>query len=79
MEDFNEDVCMNCSYMLLTGKKTLTQLEKNIDELCFIFNPKHKASIKADVVYETLIDYFITTEEYEKCAEVVKAKKQASL
>ena len=28
-----------------------------------------------DDVYDTLIEYFTLTEEYEKCAELVEAKK----
>ena len=32
-----------------------------------------------DDVYDVLIEYFVSTEEYEKCVEVSKAKKQSLL
>jgi len=39
-----------------------------------MFSPEKKHVPMVDDVYDTLIDYFAHTEEYEKCAELLKAK-----
>jgi len=75
MKDFNEDQCMRHSYNLLLGKKTLDQLIEETAELVLMFNPKKRIIPMEYDLYDTLIDYFVYTEEYEKCAELLKAKK----
>ena len=40
-----------------------------------MFNPQRKYVAMEDDVYDTLIEYFTYTEEYEKCAELIKAKE----
>lgn len=75
MEEFDEDVCMMNSYLLITGKKSIEQFMLEEDVLYFIFNP-HKSTVTKEIkVYDCLIDYFISTEEYEKCSELVELKK----
>tara|TARA_R110000782_G_scaffold82930_1_gene162917 strand:- start:213 stop:449 length:237 start_codon:yes stop_codon:yes gene_type:complete len=74
MKEFNEDLCMRSSYELLLGKKTIDQLTKETGSLYLIFSPEREVIVMIDDVYDTLIDYFIHTEEYEKCAEILKAK-----
>ena len=74
MADFNEDLCMRNSYELLLGKKTMDQLVDENDKLYLIFSPEYKIVSMEDDVYDSLIDYFIYTEEYEKCEEILKAK-----
>jgi len=74
MKNFNEDLCMQSSYELLMGKKTMQQLIDETGSLYLIFSPEREAVIMVDDIYDTLIDYFIHTEEYEKCAEILKAK-----
>lgn len=74
---FNEDLCMRQTYSLLLGKKTLEELMKRNREVYLIFNPSREYITMDDDVYDTLIEYFTLTEEYEKCAELVKAKKLA--
>jgi hypothetical protein len=74
MKNFNEDLCMRNSYELLLGKKTIDQLVDNNDNLYLIFSPEYKLVIMEDDVYDSLIDYFIYTEEYEKCAEILNLK-----
>ncbi len=76
MEGFNEDLCMRHTYNLLLGKKTLDQLIEETAQLYVMFNPKRKHIAMVDDVYDTLIEYFSYTEEYEKCAELLKAKKK---
>ncbi len=75
MRSFNEDQCMRHSYNLLLGKKTLDELISETAELVLMFNPKKKIIPMDYDLYDTLIEYFIQTEEYEKCAELMKAKK----
>lgn len=75
MRDFNEDLCMRHSYNLLLGKKTLDELLQETARLYVMFNPQRKYIPMQDDVYDVLIEYFTYTEEYEKCAELVKAKK----
>ena len=74
MEEFNEELCMQSSYELLMGKKTMKQLIEETGSLYLIFSPEREAIIMVDDIYDTLIDYFISTEEYEKCAEILKFK-----
>ena len=78
MEDFNEDLCMRHTYNILLGKKTLEELMEDTAELTLMFNPSRKYVKMEDDLYDTLIEYFTYTEEYEKCAELVKAKKLAA-
>ncbi len=75
MRNFNEDMCMRHTYNLLLGKKTLHELIEETAELTLMFNPKRKYVKMEDDLYDTLIEYFTYTEEYEKCAELLKAKK----
>tara|TARA_B100001094_G_C17722083_1_gene572473 strand:- start:353 stop:586 length:234 start_codon:yes stop_codon:yes gene_type:complete len=75
MRSFNEDQCMRHSYNLLLGKKTLDELISETAELVLMFNPKQKIVPMDYDLYDTLIEYFVQTEEYEKCAELMKAKK----
>ena len=75
MRHFNEDMCMRHTYNLLLGKKTLDELIEETAELTLMFNPKRKYVKMEDDLYDTLIEYFTYTEEYEKCAELLKAKQ----
>tara|TARA_R110000744_G_scaffold10378_1_gene32443 strand:+ start:490 stop:726 length:237 start_codon:yes stop_codon:yes gene_type:complete len=75
MDNFNEDLCMRHSYNLLLGKKTLEELTEDTAELYLMFSPERTYVPMQDDVYDVLIDYFTHTEEYEKCAELIKAKK----
>ena len=77
MNNFNEDQCMRHSYNLLLGKKTLEELIEDTAELTLMFNPSKKYMKMEDDLYDTLIEYFTYTEEYEKCSELLKAKRSA--
>lgn len=78
MKKFNEDLCMRSSYELLMGKKTVDELLEEQDTLYFMHNPENPVVVMVDDIYDTLIEYFTYTEEYEKCAELLKAKKLAA-
>ena len=57
----------NNSYLLVTGKKTLDEILERQGDQSFVNMPDE------DPDKETLlgmIDYFIETEEYEKCAKL---------
>ena len=69
---------MQYSYQLLTGKKTMEDLLAESEKLVLLFNPQKPTIVMIDDVYDVLIEYFITTEEYEKCAEIKKAKQKAA-
>ena len=76
--EFNEDLSMRSSYELLMGKKTVDELLEEQDTLYFMHNPENPVVVMVDDIYDTLIEYFTSTEEYEKCAELLKAKKLAA-
>tara|TARA_R110000765_G_scaffold272224_1_gene370937 strand:+ start:309 stop:518 length:210 start_codon:yes stop_codon:yes gene_type:complete len=65
---------MRHTYNLLLGKKTLDELIEDTAELYLMFSPERNYVPLKDDVYDVLIEYFTYTEEYEKCAELVKAK-----
>ena len=70
MDEFIEKSIIN-SYKLIIGK-TLEEILDGDKFPCFLFSPTEKYD-NEDL--DTMIDYFITTEEYEKCAILTKLKK----
>ena len=79
MKYFNEDLCMRHSYNLLFGQKTLEELIEDTAQLYLMFSPERKHVPMLDDAYDVLIEYFTQTEEYEKCAELIKAKQASAL
>ena len=83
-----EDIIYNSmfwSYMLLTEQTTLEKIFEKDEEFGLIFNPDDitkEINIKGrsrkfnptDSI-DVLIEYFTELEEYEKCADLVNAKK----
>ena len=71
MEDL--DLAMNNGYHILMGDVTIDDLitKKNRGEVYLSFNPE---DLQTDIGWETainnMINYFIETEEYEKCAKL---------
>ena len=63
------DEAMRNAYAILTGEVTFELLFKRLDEVSLPFNIEKE---KPD--YDAMIEYFTETEEYEKCAELVKLK-----
>ena len=69
---------MNNAYYLITRKKTLDDIyyELESDEIRTYplpFNPMEEDGKTHDVL-DVLIEYFTSTEEYKKCAKLVKIK-----
>lgn len=83
--DFLEDIelynrAMRNAYFIITKKKTLDDIyydleEGRIDSLPLPFDPVHEDG-RTDDVIDVVIEYFTNTEEYEKCAELVKIKNK---
>ncbi len=83
--DFLEDLemynaAMENSYYLITKRKTLDDIyilleEEAIDEFYLPFDPIQEDGRSTDVI-DMVIEYFITTEEYEKCAELIKIREK---
>jgi hypothetical protein len=83
--DFLEDMelyeeAMKNAYEIITKKKTLDDIyydleNGKIDRLPLPFDPIHEDGRSEDVI-DVVIEYFTSTEEYEKCAELVKIKNR---
>ena len=83
--DFLEDMelyeqAMRNAYQIITKRKTLDDIyydleEGRIDKLPLPFDPINEDGRSEDVI-DVVIEYFTSTEEYEKCAELVKIKNR---
>ncbi len=71
--EINEDKLFDDTYMVLTGKKTQEQILEQEHSLYLLFDPEDN-DIDIDKCCDHLIEYFIITEEYERCAELVSLK-----
>ena len=60
------------SYRLIVGEKTMDELIEKSKIPIFFIHPEENYD-NEDL--DTMIDYFISTEEYEKCAILNKLKK----
>ena len=83
--DFLEDIelynkAMENAYNIITKKKTLDDIyyeleEETLDEFPLPFDPIMEDGRSPDII-DVVIDYFISIEEYEKCAELIKIKNK---
>ena len=81
--DFLEDLAlyeraMQNAYMVITKKKTIDDFyydleSDSIEDFPLPFDPLETDGRHTDVI-DVVIEYFTSTEEYEKCAELVKIK-----
>ena len=60
------DLAMNNAYAMLVGNKSIDDLLDEEEEMILVPDPE----ITDEELSEDLIEYFITTEEYEKCAKI---------
>lgn len=61
------------AYKIATGKMTVRDLLEKSDDMIFLpFDPSAPETFT--MVVDDIIQYFSDTEEYEKCAELVKVK-----
>tara|TARA_R100001480_G_scaffold113656_1_gene114230 strand:- start:106 stop:381 length:276 start_codon:yes stop_codon:yes gene_type:complete len=81
--DFLEDLdlynrAMENAYLLITGKKTLSDLLINdVVDIPLPFDPEHEDGKSSDIL-DILIVYYEEMEEYEKCSELIDLKKNAT-
>ena len=71
MENIIEDSIIN-SYYILTGRATVEEIIDRQDFPILFIGPDEKLDENG---LNTMLDYFISTEEYEKCQELVELLK----
>ena len=70
-EEMLDDSIIN-SYYVLTGKATIEDIIKRQEFPMLFIGPDEELDESG---LNTMLDYFISTEEYEKCQELVKLMK----
>ena len=85
--DFLEDIelynkAMDNAYFIITKRKTLDDIyyeleEEQIDDFPLPFDPFTEDG-RTDDIIDMLVEHFISIEEYERCAELVKIKNTLS-
>ena len=71
MENIIEDSIIN-SYYVLTGRATVEEIIDRQDFPILFIGPDEELDENG---LNTMLDYFISTEEYEKCQELVELMK----
>jgi len=75
MRKFNEDICIEQTYDVITGKETLRTLMDGSDGVHLLFDPTYPLTEMDVEVFNVLIEHFVETEEYEKCQKLIDLKK----
>ena len=65
---------MHWSYLLITKQMTFDELLDSDEDFGLIYNPDDEDS-NFDEAIDTLLDFFIYREEYEKCQDLVDVRK----
>tara|TARA_R110000744_G_scaffold32848_1_gene76668 strand:+ start:363 stop:653 length:291 start_codon:yes stop_codon:yes gene_type:complete len=83
--DFLEDLemygqAMENAYALITKKKTLDDIyfdleDEEYEEFYLPFDPITENGRTEDII-DMVMEYYITTEDYEKCSELLKIKNK---
>ena len=60
------DLAMNNAYNILMGDKSMEDVINQDSEIILMLDP----DLSDEELSEDLIEYFISTEEYEKCSEI---------
>jgi len=75
LELFNQ--AMNNAYLLVTNRtsidKLMNALDRGVGNVALPFNPSADDG-KSDMIIDMLLEHFVSTEEYEKCSELMKIK-----
>ena len=71
-DKFIENGIIN-SYNVMVGEKTMDEIVEKTELPIFFINPEEEYD-NEDL--DAMIDYFITTEEYEKCSVLTKLKNK---
>ena len=70
-EEMLDDSIIN-SYYVLTGRATVEDIVKRQEFPILFIGPDEELDESS---LNDMLDYFISTEEYEKCSELIKLKK----
>ena len=70
-EEMLDDSIIN-SYYILTGRATVEEIAKRQEFPILFIGPDEELDESG---LNTMLDYFISTEEYEKCQELVELYK----
>lgn len=76
------DICMENSYDLIMGKKSLDEILDSSEVPYILWNVIDEMDLKSSIfndVIDLMIKYYEDIEEYEKCSELLKFKKNEKL
>lgn len=74
VEDFMEGYMLDLTYDIVTKKVVLSDLVNTDEEVILSYDPFAIGEIDQVWLLQDLIDYYVSTEEYEKCATLLKMK-----
>ncbi len=74
VEDFMEGYMLDLTYDIVTKKVILSDLVNTDEEVILSYDPFAIGEIDQVWLLQDLIDYYVSTEEYEKCAKLLKMK-----
>ena len=75
-EDFMEGYMLDLTYDIVTQKIKLTDLIDSDEEVILAYDPFGVGETDQVWLLQDLIDYYIETEEYERCAKLLSLKVQ---
>lgn len=64
------DVAFESTYRLVTGKTDITSVASSTSEVFILYDPYYLDIPELTDIVNDIIDYYIETEEYEKCQEL---------
>jgi hypothetical protein len=76
------DVCMENSYDLIMGKKSLDEILESSEVPYILWNVISEKDLKSSIfndVLDLMIKYYEDLEMYERCSELLKFKKNEKL
>ena len=76
------DICMENSYNLIMGRKSLDQILESSEVPYLLWNVISEKDLQSSIfndVLDLMIKYYEDLEEYERCSELLKFKKNEKL
>ena len=64
------DVAFESTYRLVTGKTDITSVASSTSEVFILYDPYYLDIPELTDIVNDIIEYYIETEEYEKCQEL---------
>tara|TARA_R110000851_G_scaffold37986_4_gene97752 strand:+ start:10492 stop:10869 length:378 start_codon:yes stop_codon:yes gene_type:complete len=74
VQEFMENYMLDLTYDIVTKKIALSDLVNTDDEVILSYDPFAIGEIDQAWLLQDLMDYYIETEEYEKCAKLLAMK-----